>query len=105
MGRSWLKAMSWMKQTPGKKLGALRSKRRRERAPAAVEALDPRVMLAVTASFASAAGELKVIGDDQDNVIVISRTVGGTILVNNGVVPILGGTPTVANTNHLHLVG
>jgi hypothetical protein len=68
-----------------------------------VEPLDPRVMLTVTAVFG--AGELKVIGDDQDNVIVVSRTVGGAILVNGGVVPIAGGAPTVANANHLHLVG
>ena len=52
-----------------------------------------------------AGGELKVTGDDQDNNIVISRTAGGTILVNNGAIPIVNGPATIANTNHLHLVG
>jgi len=50
------------------------SKVRRFRYPAAVvESLDPRVMLSVTALFA--AGTLRITGDDQDNVITISRTV------------------------------
>lgn len=62
-------------------------------------------MFAITAVFSAAAGELRVVGDDQDNNVVISRDAGGTILVNNGAVVIAGGTPTVANTNHLHIVG
>ena len=57
----------------------------------------------MTALFSAA--ELRVTGDDQDNVITISRDAGGTILVNNGAVPIQGGTATVANTTHIHLVG
>jgi hypothetical protein len=68
-----------------------------------LEPLDSRVMLSITAL--STGGELRVTGDDQDNVIMISRTVGGSILVNNGAVPITGGVATVANTTHLHLVG
>ncbi len=68
-----------------------------------IELLDRRVLPAVTALFA--AGTLRVTGDDQDNVITISRNEGGTILVNNGDVAIQGGTATVANTSHLHLVG
>jgi Ca2+-binding RTX toxin-like protein len=70
---------------------------------AAVEPLDRRVMLAVTASLAG--GEFRVVGDDLGNIITISRTVGGTILVNNGAIPIAGGPATVANTIHFHLVG
>ena len=62
-------------------------------------------MLSVTATFSAAAQELRVIGDDQDNAIVVSRVAGGTILVNNGAVAVQGGTPTVANTTHLHIVG
>ena len=68
-----------------------------------IELLDRRVLPAVTALFS--AGLLRVTGDDQDNVITISRDEEGTILVNNGDVPIQGGTATVANTSHLHLVG
>src|SRR5438045_5166654 len=94
-----------MKHKPRRKVRPVRKQRGHEGGTMVVEALDPRVMLAVTASFSSAAGELRVTGDDQDNVIVVSRTAGGTILVNNGAVLILGGVPTVANTNHLHLVG
>jgi hypothetical protein len=71
-----------------------------------IEPLDRRVMLAVTAMFAGGGGgDLRVTGDEQDNVITISRTAGGTILVNNGAVTIAGGTPTVANTGHFHIVG
>jgi hypothetical protein len=70
-----------------------------------LEPLDRRIMLAVTASFSAASRELVVTGDDQDNVIVISRTAAGAILVNNGAIPILGDVPTVANTLHFHLVG
>jgi hypothetical protein len=68
-----------------------------------IELLDRRVLPAVTALIA--AGTLRVTGDDQDNVITISRDEGGTILVNNGDVPVQGGTATIANTSHLHLVG
>src|SRR4051794_6608620 len=97
-------ARSWLKKTSGSKVWPARGRGRRDRAVAAVvEPLDPRVMLSVTALFTG--GELKVTGDDQDNVIMISRTVGGTILVNNGAVAIAGGVPTAANTTHLHLVG
>ena len=70
----------------------------------AIEPLDPRVMLSVTASLA-AVGELRITGDDQDNAIVVSRTASGTILVNNGAIPIVGGPATLANTNHFHIVG
>ena len=44
-------------------------------------------------------GVLNGIGNDQANTIVFSRNAAGTILVNNGAVPVTGGTPTVANTN------
>src|SRR5690242_11798870 len=100
---SWLKQMS-PKQTPAQKRPPGSKARRHQRIVAALEPLDPRVMLAVTASFSAAAGELHVTGDDQDNVIIISRTPAGAIVVNNGAVPILGDVPTVANTNHFHIV-
>ena len=44
-------------------------------------------------------GVLSGIGNDQPNTIAFSRNAAGTILVNNGAVPVTGGTPTVANTN------
>ena len=79
--------------------------RPRTRSAPAVEPLPGRVMLSVTALFSLASGELRVTGDELDNVITVSRTPGGTILVNNGAVPIAGGTPTISNTAHFHLVG
>src|SRR5215212_7942354 len=79
-------------------------KRGRERfSPPDLESLDPRIMLSVTASFSG--GTLRVTGDDQNNVISISRDVAGNILVNNGAIPIAGAPATIANTDHLHLVG
>jgi Ca2+-binding RTX toxin-like protein len=54
--------------------------------------------MAVTAFFDPTSGVLTVLGDALDNNIVISRNAAGTILVNGGAVPILGGTATVANT-------
>jgi hypothetical protein len=85
-------AKSWRNQSP-----------KRERVPFVVEPLDHRVLLAVTASFAE--GTLRVTGDEQDNAITVSRDVGGTILVNNGTIPVLGGIATIANTTHFHIVG
>ena len=50
-------------------------------------------------------GVLTVIGNSQDNVLTISRDAAGTILVNGGAVPVVGGTPTVANTRSITLLG
>jgi Ca2+-binding RTX toxin-like protein len=50
-------------------------------------------------------GVLTVVGDAQDNSIVISRDAAGQILVNGGAVPIKGGTATVANTRAISLLG
>jgi Ca2+-binding RTX toxin-like protein len=70
----------------------------------AVEALDPRVMLAVTASFS--AGTLRVTGDDQDNLITISRNALGTILLNGGAIPILGDpNPNILSVHTTLVVG
>jgi len=63
-----------------------------------IELLDRRVLPAVTATFARRSRVLRVLGDEQDNTIVVSRDAGGTILVNHGAVAIQGGTPTVSNT-------
>jgi Ca2+-binding RTX toxin-like protein len=96
MERSWLHRSLKKSRPAGKKID-------HGRFLPQVEPLDERVLPAVTALFS--AGLLRVTGDDQDNVITISRDAGGTILVNNGAVPIQGETATVANTTHLHIVG
>jgi hypothetical protein len=70
-----------------------------------LEALAERVLPAVTATFIAADGTLRVIGDDLDNTIVVSRDAGGTILVNNGAVAIQGGPATVANTSLIFMNG
>jgi len=57
----------------------------------------------VTASFAN--GVLTVTGDAQANSIAISRNAAGTIRVNGGAVVVTGGTPTVANTQLMSLIG
>src|ERR1700692_1193653 len=59
--------------------------------------------MATTASFSS--GVLTEFGDADDNSIVTSRDGSGRILVNNDVVPITGGTPTVANTSLIQVFG
>jgi Ca2+-binding RTX toxin-like protein len=61
--------------------------------------------MAVTASFSPQAGTLTVFGDNLDNSIVTSRNAAGQILVNGGAVPVLGGTPTVANTDLIQVFG
>ena len=60
-----------------------------------------------TATFNPPTGLLTIVGDDQDNVIVLSRNAAGAILVNNGGVAMLiaGGTPTVANTLLIQIFG
>ncbi len=85
-----------------------RTKSRRNRKAAcfiALESLDSRVLPAVSATFAAAQGILTVIGDAQNNNIAVSRDAAGSILVNSGAVPILGGTSTVANTSLIQMFG
>jgi Ca2+-binding RTX toxin-like protein len=52
-----------------------------------------------------AGGALAVFGDKSDNMITLSRTAAGSILVNGGAVRVLGGTPTVANTFNITAFG
>jgi Ca2+-binding RTX toxin-like protein len=61
--------------------------------------------MAITALFSSTRGTLSVIDDSLDNTIVTSRDAAGRILVNGGAVPVVGGTPTVANTSLLQVFG
>src|SRR5262249_8217304 len=50
-------------------------------------------------------GRLTILGDGQDNTIVVSRDAAGTILVNGGAVAIQGGPATVANTRRILING
>ncbi|TWT10026.1 calcium-binding protein [Reyranella sp. CPCC 100927] len=58
---------------------------------------------AINATFTQ--GVLSVFGDAGANAVTISRNAAGTILINGGSVPILGGTATVANTNLIQVFG
>ncbi len=71
----------------------------------AFEPLEPRQLLAVTATFFPTSGVLSVFGDGLANTIEVSRNAAGTILVNGGAVAIGGGTPTVANTALVQVFG
>jgi len=61
--------------------------------------------MAVTASFLPGARVLSVFGDATGNTIRASRDAAGRILINGGAVPVLGGTPTVLNTDLIQLFG
>src|SRR5262245_20676754 len=61
--------------------------------------------MAVTASFTPGSGVLTVFGDNLNNSTVLSRNAAGLILINGGAVPVLGGTPTVANTALMQVFG
>ncbi len=57
----------------------------------------------ISAVFAG--GVLTVTGDDQDNTLIVSRDVAGTILVNGGTLAVTGGVPTVTNTSLIRILG
>jgi Ca2+-binding RTX toxin-like protein len=61
--------------------------------------------MATTATFSAGPGLLEEFGDAANNSIVTSRDGTGRILVNNGAVPIVGGTPTIANTALIQAFG
>ena len=61
--------------------------------------------MAITSSFLKANGLLTTLGDAIDNTILISRDAAGTIQVNGGAVPVLGGPATVANTGLIQVFG
>ena len=46
-----------------------------------------------------------VFGDGNDNTVTITRNAAGSLLVNSGAVPILGGSATVANTAQINVFG
>lgn len=58
-----------------------------------------------TGAFDPITGVLTVVDDSTDNITTVSRNAPGGILVNAGAVPILGGTPTVANTTVIQMFG
>ena len=61
--------------------------------------------MAITASFLPGARVLSVFGDSKSNSIKASRDAAGNILINDGTVAVLGGNPTVANTDLIQLFG
>src|SRR5258708_7740578 len=61
--------------------------------------------MAITARFLAGAGLLTVSGDELDNPITIGRDVAGSIFVNDGVIPVDGGTPTIGNTSLIQVLG
>ncbi|HEX8916596.1 MAG TPA: calcium-binding protein [Humisphaera sp.] len=70
-----------------------------------IESLEGRTLFAVTAAFIPGVGVLSVFGDSLSNNVEVSRNAAGQILVNGGAVPVLGGTPTVANTAQIQVFG
>ncbi len=62
-------------------------------------------MPAVSATFSAAHGILTINGDAHANSITVSRGAGGKILVNGGVVKVVGGAPTIANTKLIQMFG
>ncbi len=60
-------------------------------------------IVSLTAVFSG--GVLTVTGDDNDNVIIVSRDAAGTILVNSGAVPVTGGVSTFGNTTLVRILG
>jgi hypothetical protein len=71
----------------------------------ALEALEERIVLAITASFSPSSGILSVLGDAHSNTIVVSRDAAGQILIHGGDVAIQGGAATVANTALIQALG
>src|SRR5215208_4318434 len=62
-------------------------------------------VMAIVSSFNPSARIHTTFGDANGNAITISRNAAGTILVNGGAVPVVGGTPTVANTSLIQVFG
>jgi len=63
----------------------------------------PALLAATMASFLGSV--LTVVGDSADNVITVGLDTGNFIVVNNGSVPISGGTPTGSNTTLIVISG
>ena len=61
--------------------------------------------MAIKANFFPGARLLSTSGDNADNTIIASRNAAGNILINNGAIPVVGGSPTVANTDTIDIFG
>ena len=72
---------------------------------AAIVVASPPASAAATATATFSSGVLSVSGDAASDSIVISRNAAGRILVNDGAVAVIGGTPTVANTSLIRVFG
>src|SRR5262245_55803656 len=74
---------------------------------AVIDALPPKVSAAlpITALFVPNSGQLSVFGQVGNDTITVSRNAAGRILVNDGAAPVVGGTPTVANTSLIQVFG
>ncbi|MEM7204152.1 MAG: calcium-binding protein [Planctomycetota bacterium] len=59
----------------------------------------------ITATFVSAARELRIVGDAADNTIHVSTTSSGVLQINSGAVIPSGGVPTTSNTNVIIMLG
>lgn len=103
MFRSWLRRL--LQKASNRPLRSLRTPSRWARFLPAFEALDDRVLPAITASFTPGTGILTVLGDVGNNTIVVSRDAAGRLLVNGGAVPVQGGTATIANTVLIQMFG
>ncbi|MEM1050033.1 MAG: calcium-binding protein [Pseudomonadota bacterium] len=57
--------------------------------------------MAVIARFDLRTGDLRILGDSEDDAIEISRTADGRLLVNGGAVEIVGGPATIDNTTRI----
>src|SRR5215467_9953087 len=98
-------AMSWLKRTLKGKSRPARNERWHNRFLPALEHLSERILPSVTASFAPDTGVLSVVGDAQDNTIVVSRDAAGQILVNGCNVTVQRRATTVANTTLIQVFG
>lgn len=70
-----------------------------------LEALERRTMYSVTAEFNSDIGVLTAFGDDLGNEIIFDVTDAGAIVINDGQIDVVGGTPTIFNTNLIRAAG
>src|SRR3954454_9483720 len=58
-----------------------------------------------SATFDPATGTLKVIADDLDNSVTVSRDATGRLLINGGTIPVSGGVLTVSNATVIQIFG
>src|SRR4051794_38362634 len=103
MALSWISRMLKKTSRPVSRSG--RKQPNQGRFLPALEPLADRILPAITASFTPGAGVLTVLGDAGNNTIAVSRDAAGHILVNGGAIAVLGGTPTVANTALIQVIG